>query len=190
MSALTRSSVSLTTKCPFDDIMAKIFPLTLSAPDPNPSLEPGGLTCRSSAKALTTRANPSSLEAFIDVLARARGFRFMAIPAWSGHSMATSQWTTKSGNAFWSIYQTDREKPISAMPNTRAALSVETSVACSSSHRTWSSASASRHPPILYPSHTAVPACAVQLCAHDRTPRTSAPMYIDRTHRLISRHEI
>src|SRR6202023_2842060 len=56
-SSLTRSSDSLTTNSPFDEIMANIFPFTLRAPDPNPLPVPGGVTCRSSAKALTTRAN-------------------------------------------------------------------------------------------------------------------------------------
>jgi hypothetical protein len=80
MSALTRSSGSLTTKCPFDDIMANIFPFTFSARDPNPLPDPGRLTCRSSAKALTTIANRSSHEgAFFGVRVRARGFSFMVM---------------------------------------------------------------------------------------------------------------
>src|SRR5882757_9852660 len=80
-SALTRSSESLTTKCPFDDSIANIFPLTLSAPDPNPLPEAGGVTCRSSAKALTTKAYPASSEGVGGVRARARGFLLMLLPS-------------------------------------------------------------------------------------------------------------
>jgi hypothetical protein len=52
----------------------------LSAPDPNPLPEPGGLTCRSSAKAATTKANLASREGVCGVRARGRGFPFMLIP--------------------------------------------------------------------------------------------------------------
>src|ERR1700735_4058375 len=37
-------------------IIANIFPFTFRAPDPNPLQVPGGATCRSSARALTTEA--------------------------------------------------------------------------------------------------------------------------------------